>query len=235
MKKEILKQLKSDYEKLEIKPSADLWGRIEQIDRGEEKSTDVSTKKAFQWWKYAAILVLLVSVGGLLYFNGNHPVNTDNPIVHTKLPKERTETPLTDQEIDVVQNIKTEKNTNQKSIKEIPDSPTVYQQKEILQKEGLSGSKEEQIIIADYEIKAPILEKELISIADKASPVETKKTEYINADELLQGREFQKKREENRTDTRKFGALDMTKIKVKSPNSFKIFGVTVYTDSLESK
>ncbi|UTX49673.1 hypothetical protein [Chryseobacterium sp. MA9] len=235
MKKEILKQLKSDYEKLEIKPSADLWGRIEQIDQGEEKSADISFKKTFQWWRYAVVLVLLVSIGVLLYFNRNPPINTDNPIVHTKLPKEHIEVPLTNQEIHVVQNIKTEKNTNQKSIKEIPGIPTVYQQKEILQKERFSRSKEEQIITADYEIKAPILEKELLSIADKASPVETKKTEYINADELLQGREFQKKREENRTDTRKFGALDMTKIKVKSPNSFKIFGVTVYTDSLESK
>ncbi|CAD0218834.1 hypothetical protein KYG33_04805 [Chryseobacterium sp. D764] len=235
MKKEILKQLKSDYEKLEIKPSADLWGRIEQIDQREEKSADISFKKAFQRWKYAAVLVLLVSVGVLLYFNRNHPANTDNPIVHTELPKKDIKTPLTGQKIDAAQNIITENNTSQEKLKVIPDIPRVYQQKETLQKEGLSMGKEEQIIVADYEIKAPVLDKNIIPIADKPALVENKKTEYINADELLQGREFQKKREENRTDIRKFGALDMTKIKVKSPNSLKIFGVTVYTDSLESK
>ncbi|RTZ46531.1 hypothetical protein EJ377_20440 [Chryseobacterium arthrosphaerae] len=31
--KELLKQLKSDYEALEIKPSSDLWDRIEQEAR----------------------------------------------------------------------------------------------------------------------------------------------------------------------------------------------------------
>ncbi|TZF98780.1 hypothetical protein FW781_02310 (plasmid) [Chryseobacterium panacisoli] len=235
MKKEILKQLKSDYEKLEIEPSADLWSRIEQIDHGEEKSADIRSEKAFQCWKYAAVLVLLISVGTLLYFNGNHPVSKDNPIaVHTGLPKKHIKTPLADHKIDAAHNIITENNTNQKSIKVISDIP-LYQKKEELQKEGLSIGKEEQIIIADYEIKAPVLDKNIIPIADKPALVENKKTEYINADELLQGREFQKKREENRTDIRKFGALDMTKIKVKSPNSLKIFGVTVYTDSLESK
>jgi len=235
MKKEILKQLKSDYEKLEIKPSADLWDRIEQIDQEEVKSTVMSPEKAFQWWKYAAVLVLLVSVGALLYFNRNNPVNTENPIVHTKLPEEGIETSFINPQIPTVENKKTVENANQENVKVIQDVPIAYQHKEISQKEGLSNSKEEQIIMADYEIKAPVLDKNIISIADKTSPVESKKTEYINADELLQGREFQKKREENRTDTRKFGTLDMTKIKVKSPNSLKIFGITVYSDSLESK
>lgn len=235
MKKEILKQLRSDYEELEIKPSADLWSRIEQIDRGEEKSAYMGSKKAFQWWKYAAVLVLLVSVGVLLYFNSNPPVNTDNPIVHTRLPKKDIKAPLTSQKADAVQNIITENNTSKEKLKVISHIPRVYQQREILQKEGLRMSKEEQIMVADYEIKAPVLDKNIIPIADQPALVENKKTEYINADELLQGREFQKKREENKTDIRKFGALDMTKIKVKSPNSLKIFGVTVYTDSLESK
>ncbi|KAA2223441.1 hypothetical protein [Chryseobacterium sediminis] len=235
MKREILKQLKSDYEELEIKPSADLWSRIEQIDPQEEKSAVMSPKKAFQWWKYAAVLVLLVSVGILLYFNRNHPVNTDNPIVHTKSSKKHVKSSLTSQKIEVTQHNIKESNASQESIKTISDNPPMYQQKEILQKEGISRGKEQQIIVADYEIKAPVLDKNIISIVDNPVLVEHKKTEYINADELLQGREFQKKREENRTDTRKFGALDMTKIKVKSPNSLKIFGVTVYTDSLESK
>ena len=123
MKKEILKQLKSDYEELEIKPSADLWGRIEQIGREEEKSISMGSKKAFQGWKYAAVLVVLVSVGVLLYFSRNHPVRTDNPVVHAKLPEEHIKTSITSPEISAVENKKAENTTNRESMKAVPDIP----------------------------------------------------------------------------------------------------------------
>ncbi|KAB1232702.1 hypothetical protein [Chryseobacterium viscerum] len=236
MKKELLKQLRSDYEGLEIKPSADLWSRMEQMGLEIEKSPAMSPKKAFQWWKYAAVLILLFSVGVLLYFNENHSVNTIHSTAHTKPAKENIEKLFSQNpDIHVAENIKTENNTSQKRVEENVSLPQTYQQEEIVQKERFSSSKEEQIIVSDYEIKAPVLDRNIDILPDKASLAEKKKTEYIKADELLQGREFQKKREENKTDIRKFGTLDMTKIKVKSPNSLKIFGVTVFSDSLESK
>ncbi|RQO40738.1 hypothetical protein DBR39_07315 [Chryseobacterium sp. KBW03] len=235
MKKELLKQLRSDYEKLEIKPSADLWSILEQMDLEIEKSPAMSPKKAFRWWKYAAVLILLFSVGVLLYFNENHPVNTIHSTAHTKPAKKNIEKLFSQNpDIHVAENIKTENNTSQKRVEENVSLPQAYQQEEIVQKERFS-SKEEQIIVSDYEIKAPVLDRNIDLLPGKASLAEKKKTEYINADELLQGREFQKKREENKTDIRKFGTLDMTKIKVKSPNSLKVFGVTVFSDSLESK
>jgi len=236
MKQELLKQLKSDYEKLEIKPSADLWSRIEQIDQKDEETSVTSSKKAFQWWKYAAVLVVLFSVGALLYFNQDHPAGiNENPIVHTKTVKENTEITLPNPDIHAAGSTKKDNSTGQKKMEEPLTISKMNQLEEMLQKNEVSQIKDEKIILTDYEIKAPVLDRNMGFAPDKISLTESKKTEYINADELLQGREFQKKREENRSDVKRFGTLDMTKIKVKSPNSLKIFGVTVYSDSLESK
>ncbi|WP_449397975.1 hypothetical protein [Chryseobacterium wanjuense] len=68
MKKEILNQLKSNYDKREIKPSADLWDRIEQ---GMDKTPVLSPKKTFEWMKYAAVVLLLISFGAVFYFISN--------------------------------------------------------------------------------------------------------------------------------------------------------------------
>ncbi|MBO9690934.1 hypothetical protein [Chryseobacterium sp.] len=235
MKQELLKQLKSDYEKLEIKPSADLWDRIDQIDQKEEKSSILIPKKPFRWLKYAAVVVLLLSLGALLYFNKNHPVHLNNPVAHKEQAKEKVEITLPNPDINVSEDTEVKNRKDQKMVKENLDIPEFYQHEEIAEEKTLLGSQKEQVIVANERIKAPVLEKSIEIIPETMSIAEKKKTEYIKADELLQGREFQKKREEHRTDIRKFGALDITKIKVKSPSSFKVLGMTVYSDSLESK
>ena len=77
MDKKILKQLKSDYEELEIKPSADLWSKIEA---GIDEKINVSQKPALQWWKYAAVVLLLISFGTYFYFENQ----TDHKKILTK-------------------------------------------------------------------------------------------------------------------------------------------------------
>ena len=61
---------------------------------------------------------------------------------------------------------------------------------------------------------------------------EAKKTKsgYINADELLMGREFDKTREETKKDDRKFGVFNINKVFQKVDN-VTVLGVTVYTDT----
>jgi hypothetical protein len=82
MRKEMLKQLKSDYEELEIKPSADLWDRIEH---GSQESPVLCPQKRFQWLRYAAVLIVLISVGTLLYLNGDHPASPPDTTAHVQI------------------------------------------------------------------------------------------------------------------------------------------------------
>ena len=70
--------------------------------------------------------------------------------------------------------------------------------------------------------------------AVKTPAPEHKKVSYISANELLLGREFDKTREEARSD-RQFGVLDVSKLKIRRPHLLNILGVTVYSDSTASK
>lgn len=235
MRKEMLKQLKSDYEELEIRPSADLWDRIEQ---GSPESTVLHPQKRFQWLRYAAVLIVLISVGTLLYLKGDHPANPsgttvhvqvkptqDNIVPNTSFPQPSEKQPT---EIKITQD-----NVNHKNTKEVTDTPEFYQQEYVWKNKELTLAEKETVAFQHNEIYAPTLEKNINDFPEKN--ITAKKTDYIKADELLQGREFDKKREENKTDLKKFGALDMSKIRLKSPNSLKILGITIYSDSLESK
>lgn len=236
MKKEILKQLKSDYEKLEIKPSADLWDRIEQS--GEDPVV-LSPKKPFQWLKYAAVLLLLLSVGALLYLNedvkkkSNIQVVSSEPVLESS-PAEKEG--YSSQHLQPVQDQNTAAvSSPENGKKSQPDKIDRSIPVDHFNTQNIVFNKEEKPIISPDQDNAGIVEKEIHQNIEKNLAAENKKTDYINADELLLGREFDKTRQEGRSENKKFGVLDMNRIKFRSPNSLKIFGVTVYSDSLETR
>ncbi|MDG4653703.1 hypothetical protein [Chryseobacterium arthrosphaerae] len=227
MKKELLKQLKSDYEALEIKPSSDLWDRIEQ---GSPESPVVRPGKRFQWLRYAAVLILLFSVSMLLYFNKTGQDSKTDKIVQRNPVKKSIETDGNSLPVPTIKIKEVKKSQDNNFTRTVASKPS--ESGYIWKKKEPELIEKEHIILKHQEINAPVPERNLNTLPDQKNIA---KTDYIKADELLLGREFDKKREENRTDIRKFGALDMTKIKIKSPNTLKILGVTVYSDSLESK
>ncbi|MGG7437896.1 hypothetical protein ACQ7CU_07425 [Chryseobacterium arthrosphaerae] len=227
MKKELLKQLKSDYEALEIKPSSDLWDRIEQ---GSPESPVVRPGKRFQWLRYAAVLILLFSVSMLLYFNKTGQDSKTDKIVQRNPVKKSIEADGNFLPVPTIQIKEVKKSQDNNFTRTVASKPS--ESGYIWKKKEPELIEKEDVILKHQEINASVPERNLNILPDQKNIA---KTDYIKADELLLGREFDKKREENRTDIRKFGALDMTKIKIKSPNTLKILGVTVYSDSLESK
>ncbi|ANF52425.1 hypothetical protein A0O34_18715 [Chryseobacterium glaciei] len=235
MKKEILKQLKSDYEKLETKPSTDLWDRLELET---DKIPHLPAKRSFQWLKYAAVILLLLTVGGLFYFSSNQ-IEKENIVAkinHSTKPKQlKPEVEIIHSNINQPENNVVASNVNKisetKSEEKIPfvlQSLPSYSDQQVLVKE------EEKTVIINSPAKALIITGE-INQPEKALIAERKKANYIKADELLLGREFDKTREEYQDEKGKFGVLDATKIKFKSPNSLKILGMTVFSDSSDTK
>lgn len=231
MKKEILKQLKSDYESLEIKPSVDLWDKIEQVRTETEKEAVFSAKKQFNWLKYASVLLLFVSLGAILYFNNDFKKERAGYIVKND-PEIRTIN--SDQDTQTVQkDLQTEglkKNKDQSQISLIHK----LTDKEEPGTEDIIPVMKEKISLKQDEINTQGIEQIMIEHPEIKKIAELKKVNYINADELLQGHEFDKTRQESHNEHKKFGVLDMTKIKLRSPNSLKIFGMTVFSDSLET-
>lgn len=230
MDKNIQKQLKTEYEKLEINPSIDLWSQIED---GLDSSVKTSRKRPFIWWKYAAVVILLVSISSLFYLNSNQSSTSTKTVVfhsgkqsENPFEKDSTHNLVVEspEKIIAISNLKDDKisknNVSNKELKEINKDSEIdldLKQKEI---------KIEQI--------APVYaQTNEVSVVKTQTP-ERKKVSYISANELLLGREFDKTREEARSD-KQFGVLDVSKIKIRRPHLLNILGVTVYSDSTASK
>lgn len=234
MKKEILNQLKSEYEKLEIKPSEDLWDKINQMDFSEDQATVETSKQPFKWWKFVAVIILLISVGGLFYFNSNEIKHNSPAKIATSKSSENQEiniiSSITDPDSGFVENNKSRVPNSIQKIRDngndIKSTIEILKSNQTIVKNELSFTQENSQII-NTEIK----------VADAQIPVaaEKEKVNYIKADELLLGREFDKTRKENLNEHGKFGVLDMGKIKGPRPSSFKILGMTVFSDSLDTK
>lgn len=178
MKKEILRRLKSDYEKLEIKPSADLWDRIEPMRLETGKTSDLSSETSFQWWKYAAVVVLLISLGGLFYFNSNQTER--NNVVTKNSNTIKSSQPKSNVGI-INSNINNTKNnitiaSNEHQIDKVKqDKKIIIVSQKPLQINHMILAKEEKIIINDFN-KIPVIEEKITnSIIEKPVIAERKK------------------------------------------------------------
>lgn len=228
MDDKIKKQLKSDYEELEIQPSADLW---DQIDAALQKEPQFALKPAssFQWWKYAAVVLLLISTATLIFYYHDFGGEKTDYIVKNNIKKEvlktennskiilQKESPIklpeqeiaikTDHEIkENVQNLRLEKEFNQPRFSEPDETKIVLTQPEN------NLDKQENV----ENISQPIIS-------------DTKKISYISANDLLLGRELDKSREKSKVDTRKFGVIHIDNMIPKVGN-VTVLGVTVYID-----
>ncbi|WBV61032.1 hypothetical protein PFY12_02665 [Chryseobacterium camelliae] len=230
----MLNKLKSDYEELEIKPSSDLWERLE----GKlVKEPEIVLKPAFQWWKYAAVVIFLISFGSLFYFNRHKTGFNDKPTEYiVKKNVERTMTPI-HSEFEHQAVVSNEEKVIKNEGKFVVEShTTTAEDVSRLEKENtiiqsqISEDKPQQFVNVD--VQPAKVENQTVNLPLFAE-AKKEKTKYINADELLLGREFDKTREENQNVHKQFGVLDASKIKVKSPNSLKILGFTIFSDSLK--
>ncbi|MBK1896849.1 hypothetical protein [Chryseobacterium paridis] len=238
MRKEILKQLKSDYESIEIKPSNDLWDRI---DHRLEEATDLPLKQPFQWWKYAAVVLLLISFGGYLYLDSK-PAK-DNRVVTKNDTSEKTLLPK--KQANESEQLASEKVQNKNKITALneksdnatgPEKDIIKTYRKDLKLSHTIPVNEEEIIKEDLANVSHVQEKNNDQIVEKPTMIAAKKkASYIDADDLLLGREIDKTREENHNGNKKMGVVDMEKIKIKGPNSFKILGMTVFSDSSDTK
>lgn len=236
MKKEILKQLKSDYERLEIKPSADLWAKLDQELDG---NPETAVKPSFQWWKYAAVALLLISAGTFIFYSSreskpNHktdyivkktleqvakPVNSDTQ----DLPVHPNEEPVQENEIKIVS--KSHEKVNSQEVL-TPAKKVKPQSIETIE------YKEPQIAVKQPEKITQTPEKTEISTANLPVIAEVKqtKTSYISTDDLLLGNEYDKNRAKAAKNDKKVGTFNFDRM-VPNVGNVTVLGVTVYIDS----
>jgi hypothetical protein len=223
MKNNMLNKLKSNYEELEIKPSSDLWDRLES---NLEEKPEIVLKPSFQWWKYAAVIVLFISLGSLFYVNSNQSdadkvkiVRKTSETIQKPLEKQNEEVALNEKPIqNQVSSESGKKNNTLNSISE--------KFSEKIESKDIAGAEKENIIV---EVPSVLVEKQETNII-KPVVADRKKVSYISADDLLLGRELNETRKETQNH-KQFGVLDVSKIKIKRPNSLQVFGFKVFQDS----
>lgn len=213
MNKNILKQIKTDYEELEIKPSANLWGEIE--DRLESGS-DAVQKPLFQWWKYAAAVVLLISLGGLFYFNYEKGSKSKETIV-VKKSTENISAPTKN----IEQNNFVE-NRNVEAPKVIVKSKTEVKQIEKLADFHIIKLKEtpkatDEISQVNLKIE-PIVTTQITTETSKlvvAEKTENKTIKYITANDLIFQRKYSNEMKEgSRKNVKRLGIITINKINI---------------------
>lgn len=226
-----MQNLKSKYEQQEMKVSDGLWDRL------EEKLDQVPAKekrpKIF-WLKYAAVILLMIGLGGSFWMINNKPDINENQEFANK-----TENQNINQNSIQVQ--KSENDTVEKLIPEKID----YQKLAVENiKENHSGKKEilTQNLIPE---KENLIKKEEPTITSQPEEklvqnniaVPKQKVKYVSSSDLLFGVEIDKAKSETPK-----SAMGINTIKSKNDSDFpnpkriKLFGITLYDkDSITTK
>jgi hypothetical protein len=228
MDENIQKQLKTDYEDLEIKPSANLW---EQIELGLDNNSEMGQKDSFQWWKYAAVIVLFITVGSLIYFNSDKPLDAKRATAH-EISSDNNVKQAEKFEIIIPSKDKIQNSVANLEKKQKVSSEKAYEKSiKFTQPTEIANFTKKP---AEIRIVENILLQNPETSNLKPSIAESKKSSYINAEDLLLGRELDKTRVEIKNH-RQFGILDASKLKFKRPSSLQVFGVHVFADSIVSE
>lgn len=244
----IQNKIKSDYEELKIKPSANLW---DKIDQKLHEPPEINIKPAFQWWKYSAAAVLaMISTGAFFYFNQDEPTLKQKSISIVKSAEKQNDhsSAMTQNDANIqntAQNTKvipSEKSRLVANEKKKPGKLNAAEREDFNASLAKTASKDSplknptsitptsdhhELYTADV---APAENK--IALNNEKSEIKTgtpeqKPTKYIQAHDLLAGRELDKAAKEIKD--KQFAVVDLDKIK--SPNSLKIMGIEIYSSS----
>jgi len=233
MDKKILKQLKTDYEDLEIKPSASLWN---QIEFGLDNDSETVQKPLFQWWKYAAVIVLLLSLGSLFYYNSDQFLKPEE-IITVKKTIENNSKP-TENIKSVAKNKNEEPGTTSEIIK---SEKTQKKQSEILVETQNEAIKETpKIVNTEFQIgvkpeieinnKPEQLIPESPQLATIKPAIKEAKVKYITANDLIFQRKYSVEQKKNAPEnTKRLGIIKINRISV-SPEFITIFNSNNNTD-----
>jgi len=227
MDKKIRKQLKTDYEHLEIKPSANLW---EQIELGLENNSETAQKPSFQWWKYAAVIVLLLSFGTLFYYNSDQffkpkeTIAVKKPVENNSKPEDNIES-VADNKIEELNNtseisIKSEKAQKKQSDILIQNPSEVLKETpKIVNTEPQINLKPEVEINNKPEQQIP----ESPQLATTQPVVKANKVKYVTANDLIFQRKYSTEKKENaQENVKRLGIITINRINV-SPEFITIF------------
>lgn len=247
MQSNSMNNLKKRYEEQEIRPSTQLWNRLEKKLDGQGHSTPV--RPSFGFWKYAAAVLLLVSLGYAVFDSKSDEaavpalVKTEaqtDPHSETVLPPALSTDLNTDKQ--VISEEKTASNASSQPLvkKEMSEKKKVLFNQKFADNHADSFKTAETAPLPDSvenfsEKPLPRPENSETPVQSEEKIAETSASSYIMADELLFSREISKKRKKSRKESSHLVDFDLDKVRTRKPASFKILGVEMIDTRAETK
>ncbi len=243
MKNSLENKIIQEYEKgIEI-PSSNLWGNLEaKLDASEQKVIPTKSTK-MNWLKYAAVILGLITLGILFKFAFHENSSIENVPTITKIETPGEIPVQNDISVDKVEIIENQPAQNKDFVQIENQKVQFHELKKFSNNSKKSiEDKKEEIQKTDYvfetkNIETPIvqkLEQQLIANNPVIVPTKKSSTEFVKADELLFGRELQKKREKMANNGKVFGDIDISLVQKIRPSTVKVLGITVFSEE-ESK
>lgn len=230
MKNSLKNKLKFEYENLHEAPSVGLWERLENELEGKKETP----KKSFGWLKYAAVILLLISFS-VFFFLNKSKVSVEKPFAQKVQEKQNNiEKNIQEKNSVNVEISGLEKVTRKENLaKSLPEKHKNNIEKEQISEESQTNFVENKTSKTS-ENKENIIspkqqENKEVLVQNKTEKTNTK---YVNADDLLFGRELEKASLEQENTKSKMGSLDL---KLKKPKTIEILGFTVYSEEKEDK
>ena len=230
MKNSLKNKLKFEYENLHEAPSVGLWERLENELEGKKETP----KKSFGWLKYAAVILLLISFS-VFFFLNKSTVAVEKPFAQKVQEKQNNiEKNIQEKNSVNVEISGLEKVTRKENLaKSLPEKHKNNIEKEQISEEPQTNfveNKTSKILEKKENIISPKQqENKEVLVQNKKEKTNTK---YVNADDLLFGRELEKANLEQENTKSKMGSLDL---KLKKPKTIEILGFTVYSEEKEDK
>ncbi|MFC6267948.1 hypothetical protein [Frigoriflavimonas asaccharolytica] len=240
MENSLKNKIKNDYENGALKPSSNLWDQLEaKLDAKEQKIIDPEKTSNINYWKYAAVVLLMITVGFLVEYSflGNSTSNEVPTLtkIETPLPskilvvdtlnnyKKIQLEPIIGEEIVpnkgveiVSENVEKFTKKKDETTKITKEDFNITEKAIVLNTIDKSKSQKEEKLVA---------ENNTLIVPNKSNPVQ-----YVKADELLFGRELQKEKKQFANSKNKLEEITNSFVQKIKPSSVTIFGVTVYTE-----
>lgn len=235
----MLNNIKSQYEKLEEKPSDLLWEKLEKKLNSEKEAQYIplqqSIEKPNKWLRYAAIAVLLLTLANVIWMLSPKE-NQQKEIVKTIIqPQVKTATTENNSGVELVNKTQPTSSESQKIVQQSFD---LKEKNEVFNPQIHLNNTNNSVLQSANNTQ---IEKKEELLALQTRPEKAEKIKYVSASDLLFSAELDNtKKEQQSTSSSKLGLNDLRKSTKDqnnfSPKSLKIFGITVYeNDSLTQK
>lgn len=228
-----MQNLKSKYEQKEMKVSESLWDRLEEkLDQVPVKEE----KPKILWLRYAAVILLMIGLGGSFWMINNKSDINDNQEFANQTENSNPIESLENNEIETLNPVKINSETdNQRlAVEYVKDSSTPLRMTDGIKEENTNPLSEKEVVIKKEEISIPKPEEKL---AQNEIQKPKERPKYITSSDLLFGVEIDKAK----TETPKSAmGINISKPKNNSdfpnPKRIKLFGITLYDkDSITTK